>query len=84
MMVGMTAKAKIAVTLPEELVQAARAAVRSGRAASVSAYVASALAERAKLDDLDGLLDEMLAGTGGSLTVAEREAIDREAGWHRA
>jgi hypothetical protein len=81
MMVGMTPKAKIAVTLPSDLVEAARTAVRSGRAPSISAYVAGALEERAKLDDLDALLAKMLAETGGPLTDAERAAIDRQAGW---
>jgi Arc/MetJ-type ribon-helix-helix transcriptional regulator len=78
---GMTARAKIAVTLPTELVEAARAAVRAGRATSVSAYVAQAMAERAKLDDLDGLLSQLLAETGGPMTDTERAVIDRAAGW---
>lgn len=78
---GMTTRAKIAVTLPRDLVEAARSAVRAGRAASVSAYVAGALEERAKLDDLDALLAEMLTRTGGPVTDAERAEIDREAGW---
>lgn len=78
---GMTAKAKIAVTLPKELVEAARSAVQAGRAPSVSAYVARALDERAKLDDLDGLLAEMLTETGGAISDAERAKIDREAEW---
>lgn len=81
-MIGsMTAKAKIAVTLPSDLVEAARAAVQAGRAPSVSAYVAGALEQRTKLDDLDALLTELLAETGGPLTDRERAEIDREAGW---
>jgi len=43
----------------------AQRAVAEGRANSVSAYVADALEEKAKLDDLASLLDEMLAETGG-------------------
>ncbi len=81
MMVGMTARAKIAVTVPEELVAAARAAVAAGRAGSVSGYVADAMREKAKLDDLDELLTEMLAESGGPLSDAERRKIDRAAGW---
>lgn len=81
-MIGsMTAKAKIAVTLPGDLVEAARAAVQAGRAPSVSAYVAGALEQRTKLDDLDALLTELLTETGGPLTDRERAEIDREAGW---
>ncbi len=71
---GMTSK--IAVSLPDELVEQARAAVAAGRATSVSAYVAAALCEKAKLDDLQSLLDELLAESGGPLTEAERRAAD--------
>jgi len=38
---------KIAVSLPDHLVEHARAAVEEGKAASVSAYVAEALQEKA-------------------------------------
>ncbi|MGZ4103834.1 MAG: toxin-antitoxin system antitoxin subunit [Actinomycetota bacterium] len=73
----MTAKEKIAVSLPPELVAAAKRAVRRGHAPNVSAYVAEALAEKVKLDDLAALLDEMLAETGGPLTDVERRWADR-------
>lgn len=79
MITGMT-KAKIAVTLPPELVTRAQDAVREGRAPSISAYVAAAIEEKAKLDDLQALLDEMLAETGGPLTVRERAAADAALG----
>jgi hypothetical protein len=75
MMTGMT-KSKIAVTLPPELVARARRAVRQKRAESVSAYVAAALAEKAKLDDLNEMLAAMLAESGGPLTDKERLAAD--------
>lgn len=75
---SMITTTKIAVSLPEALVDRARGAVRSGRAASVSAYVAAALEEKAKLDDLSTLLEEMLEESGGPLTAAERRAADRE------
>jgi Arc/MetJ-type ribon-helix-helix transcriptional regulator len=81
MMVGMTRKAKVAVTLPGELLEAVKEAVAAGHAPNVSAYVTGALEERAKLDALDDLLDEMLEETGGPLTAAERAEIDRRAGW---
>ncbi len=55
--------------------------VRAGRAPSVSAYVAGALAERTKPDELDALLAEMLTESGGPMTDAERDMIDRAAGW---
>jgi len=77
MMIGMTPKEKIAVSLPAQLVRAAKSAVRRGRAPNVSAYVADALADKVMLDDLSSLLDEMLKETGGPLTKAERRDADR-------
>jgi hypothetical protein len=47
---------KIAVSLPAGLVEQAHRAVAEGRASSVSAYVARALEEQTKLDDLASLL----------------------------
>ena len=79
MIAGMTTT-KIAVSLPAELVEQAHRAVVEGRASSVSAYVADALEEKAKLDDLASLLDEMLAETGGLLNAKERKAADRALG----
>lgn len=76
MMIGMTARPKVAVTLPPELVEQAQRAVREGRAPNFSAYVAAALEEKVKLDDLAALLEEMLAASGGPVTDAERAAAD--------
>jgi hypothetical protein len=76
----MTMTEKIAVSLPKGLARRARQAVRQGTAASVSAYVASALEEKVKLDELSTLLDEMLAESGGPLTTAERREADRALG----
>lgn len=80
MMVGMTAKAKIAVSLPAELVERAHRAVAEGRASSVSAYVADALEQKTKLEDLASLLDELLTATGGPLTAEEAAEADRTLG----
>jgi hypothetical protein len=71
---------KIAISLPGALVVRARNAVREGRALSVSAYVAAALEEKSKLDELEELLQEMLAETGGPLSVRERKAADAALG----
>ncbi len=76
MMIGMTTE-KIAVSLPSDVLDRARGAVRRGRAMSMSAYVAQALEEKAKLDDLDALLAEMLEETGGPASAAERREADR-------
>lgn len=77
---GMTNADKIAISLPRDLAERARGAVRRGQAASVSAYVAAALEEKTKLDDLAALLDEMLAESGGPLTLAEARDADRALG----
>jgi Arc/MetJ-type ribon-helix-helix transcriptional regulator len=79
MIIGMT-KSKIAITLPPALVTRARRAVREGHAESVSAYVAAALEEKAKLDNLADMLQEMLAETGGPLTERERRVADHALG----
>ena len=55
---------KIVVSLPDEQVAAARRAVSEVRAASVSAYIAGALAERAGYDQLAALLADMAAESG--------------------
>jgi len=67
---------KIAVSLPRPLLSSARRAVREGRASNVSAYVASALEEKSKLEELGLLLEEMLAESGGPLTASERRRAD--------
>jgi Arc/MetJ-type ribon-helix-helix transcriptional regulator len=59
---GMTTK--IAVSLPDHLVDAARAAVRDGQAPSVSAFVAAALSRHVRGGDLESLLDELEAEFG--------------------
>jgi Arc/MetJ-type ribon-helix-helix transcriptional regulator len=51
--------AKIAISLPDEYVAAARRAVEEGRAPSVSAYVAESIALRERSDSLRALLDEL-------------------------
>ena len=68
---------KIAVTVPEETLASARAAVRRGAAKNLSAYVSAALAQRVMTDDLEALLAEMLEASGGPLSDAERHRIDR-------
>ena len=68
--------AKIAITVPEQVLRHARGAVRRGKARSLSAYVSAALVQKNMLDDLGEMLTEMLARTGGPLTKAEERAAD--------
>ncbi len=74
---------KTAITVPEEILQRARGEVRRGRARSLSAYMSEALAQKLMLEDLDALLQEMLAETGGPLTKREKAAADRALGTAR-
>jgi Arc/MetJ-type ribon-helix-helix transcriptional regulator len=67
---------KIAVSLPDELVAAARRAVTEGRSNSVSAFIASAIADKTRLDDLEALLTEMAAEAGPPDATDRRWARD--------
>ncbi len=62
---------KIAVSLPDDLVAAARQAVLDGRAASVSAFVADAIEAHRRYEQLTVLLSEM-AGDVGPPTEEDR------------
>ena len=76
----MTTYTKLAVSMPSRVAEGARRAVRKGRAASLSAYVAEAVQEKLAQDDLASLLAEMLEETGGPLTASERRAAERALG----
>jgi Arc/MetJ-type ribon-helix-helix transcriptional regulator len=71
---------KIAVSLPEHAIARARRAVRTGEAASISAFIARAIERTGNVDDLEKMLAEMLAETGGPPTLAERREFRREFG----
>ena len=64
---------KIAISLPDQLVEQARQAVASGSAPSVSAFIAGAMSERGRKERLS----DVLAESGGPMTKAERAAADR-------
>ncbi|MHB8452375.1 MAG: hypothetical protein ACYDAQ_18280 [Mycobacteriales bacterium] len=55
---------KIAVSLPEEQVAAAKRAVAAGQARSVSAYVAEALASNSERQGLRAYVDSLIAEHG--------------------
>jgi hypothetical protein len=76
MIVSMT-REKIAITLPEEQVAAARQAVAEGRAASVSAYISQALGRRDVDEELAETVAEIYAETGQP--TAEERAWARRA-----
>jgi hypothetical protein len=56
--------AKIAITLAPDQLAKARRAVRSGRAASVSAYIARALDRHANEESLEDLVRDLIAEYG--------------------
>ncbi len=76
---GMTT-AKIAITVPEDVLEKARRSVRKGSARSLSAYISRAMEQKVMLDDLDSLLVEMLASSGGPLSASEKHAADHALG----
>ncbi|MBI3185297.1 MAG: hypothetical protein HYZ28_24425 [Myxococcales bacterium] len=57
-------KARIAITVPEEVLEEAKRAVRAKRASSVSAYFAEAARARGRTDELGRLLAELEAEHG--------------------
>ena len=62
--------ARITVSLPDDLVASAAAAVAAGRATSVSAYVASAMREKAERESVADVLAEWRAEVE-ALTAAD-------------
>lgn len=78
MISGMTRRyEKIAITLPLRAAEHVRRAVRYGHAPSVSAYIATAVEEKAKKETAREFFDELLAETGGPMTAAERRETER-------
>lgn len=74
---------KITVSLPEELVEQARRAVAGGRASSLSAYVAQALAQHGRRDTLAGVLGRLTEELGAppsdvaAWAAASLDALER-------
>jgi Arc/MetJ-type ribon-helix-helix transcriptional regulator len=56
--------AKIAITIPEEQLAQVRLAVRDGRAESVSAYIAKALAQQGRETSLRALVEDLVREHG--------------------
>jgi Arc/MetJ-type ribon-helix-helix transcriptional regulator len=63
---------KIAISLPSHAAERVRRAVKRGEAASVSAYITSAIEEKAKVQSREEFLREMMAESGGPPTIEER------------
>jgi Arc/MetJ-type ribon-helix-helix transcriptional regulator len=63
-MISSMTRRKIAITLPEEQVAAARRAVAEGRAASVSAFISQALARRDADEEMAETIAEIYEESG--------------------
>ena len=61
--VGMT-KSKIAISLPKDQIERVQREVHAGRAASVSGYIATALAEQERRESLRELLQDLIEQHG--------------------
>jgi Arc/MetJ-type ribon-helix-helix transcriptional regulator len=71
---------RITVSLPDDLVASAAAAVAAGRAPSVSAYVASAIREKAERESVAAVLADWRTEAGPLTTADEtwvQEALTR-------
>jgi Arc/MetJ-type ribon-helix-helix transcriptional regulator len=81
MILSMT-KAKIAVTIDQDVLAKVRQAVADGVASSVSAYVEEAVTTRLT-DEMTASewLDQILEESGGPLTDEERAWADRVLRW---
>ncbi len=69
-------RTRVTVTVDDDAVRAAEAAVAAGRAPSVSAWVAAAMVERARRERLTDVLAEIRAKLG--------PATDEETAWARS
>jgi hypothetical protein len=69
-------RTRVTVTVDQEAVRAAEAAVAAGRASSVSAWVASAMSEQAHREGLAAVLTDIRAELG--------PASDEETAWARS
>lgn len=69
-------RTRVTVTVDQDAVRAAEAAVAAGRAPSVSAWVAAAMSERANRENLADVLAEIRTELG--------PATDEETAWARS
>lgn len=66
--------AKVALTIPADVLAGARKQVKAGRARSLSAFVSEAVGERLRRDQLTAILDAMDAEHGRPNKAAARWA----------
>jgi Arc/MetJ-type ribon-helix-helix transcriptional regulator len=66
--------AKLAITLPTEVLKLAKKQVKSGRAKSLSAFISEAVDEKLRRDELEKLLDALDLQHGPPNRAAQRWA----------
>lgn len=70
-------KAKTTITIDTDVLDHVRAAVASGAAKSISAYIEHAVrSQLAAETEFDSVIEEIFAQTGGPPTANERAAAD--------
>jgi len=73
-MKGMTVrKAKITITIDQDVLASVKAGVRHGQAANVSAYIEHAIVGQVTAEtELDAMITDLLSASGGAPTKTER------------
>jgi len=66
--------AKLAITLPTDVLKLAKKQVKTGRAKSLSAFISEAVDEKLRRDELEKLLDTLDAQHGPPNRAAQRWA----------
>jgi hypothetical protein len=80
--IGMSTR-KLAISIPAQTLKRAQERAKVLGARSLSAYISEAIDQRLVTDDLDALLAEMLAESGGPLSKKEQEAAAKALGFKK-
>jgi len=67
----MRTRARVTVSVPDEVLEIARRDVAKGAATSLSAWVTDAAEAKARRESLEQVLDNLLEQSGGPLTEEE-------------
>jgi hypothetical protein len=81
MITGMTPKAKIAISIRQDLLDEIQGSVERGTSPSVSAYIEKAIESRLRYKaEFLQMMDDALEETGGPATAEERAWAERALG----
>lgn len=76
----MQRRERVTITVPSDVLAAARRDVEAGTATSISAWITSAAEAKAREEDLADVLADLLEGSGGPLSDEEREWAQHQLG----